>query len=210
MSLLRWHYGPMSAGKSSLALQTAHNFSQCGRDGALYTAFDRGGQATISSRLGISAPAREVLPATDLFEDVTSLIRSGRNISYVIADEAQFYSPAQIDQLGEVVDAHGIEVYAFGIATDFTSSQFPGSKRLFEIADQHIPLHLPVMCWCGAPARMNARVVNGVMVTEGEQVVKGDITGDTVRYVLLCRFHFTRRIAARPATGLACIETVTP
>jgi thymidine kinase len=95
------------------------------------------------------------------------------------------------------VDDLGIEVSAFGLATDFTSTLFPGAQRLFEIADQHIPLQLPVMCHCGAPARMNARVVNGAMVREGEQVVVGD-TGDSadVRYVLLCRRHYT---AGQPA-----------
>lgn len=207
MSTLRWHYGPMSTGKSSLALQTAYNFEVCGRDGALYTAHDRAGEATISSRLGISAPAREVTPTTDIYRDVLALIHGGRNISYVIADEAQFYTPTQVDQLGEIVDSLGIDVYAFGIGTDFTGTVFPGSQRLFEIADQHLPLQLPVMCWCGAPARMNARLVNGEMVTEGEQVVMGDIAGDVVRYVLLCRYHFTRRVPARPDNpAVVCLD----
>lgn len=195
MSTLKWHYGPMSSGKSTLALSVDYNLRACGREGILFTSHDRSGDARISSRLGMSRLAVEVHPKLNLHRVMTRELAIVANLSYVIADEAQFYTSAQIDQLGQIVDDLGIEVSAFGLATDFTSALFTGAQRLFEIADQHIPLQLPVMCHCGAPARMNSRVINGILVREGEQVVVGDTTTDPaerqVRYVLLCRKHYT-------------------
>ena len=190
---LFWHFGPMASGKTTMALQLNYNLRACGRRGVLFTRGDRSGHAVISSRLGISADAVEVTDDTDLFTTVQELTATAEGqISYVIVDEAQFLATRQIDQLGSIVDDLGIPVSAFGIASDFTATLFAGSRRLFEIADEHVPLtaQVPVYCWCARPARMNARVVGDVMVTEGEQVVVGDTTGDTVRYVLLCRKHF--------------------
>lgn len=205
MSTLKWHYGPMSSGKSTLALSVDYNLRSCGREGTLFTSHDRSGNPRISSRLGMSRTAVEVVPELDLHQVVTRELDLGANLTYVIADEAQFYTRTQIDQLGQIVDDLGIEVSAFGLATDFTSTLFPGAQRLFEIADQHIPLQLPVMCHCGAPARMNSRVVNGIMVREGEQVVVGDTAGDEVRYVLLCRKHYTAGEHEPAALGQRCL-----
>lgn len=187
---LKFHFAPMSGGKSTLALQVDYNLRSCGRTGVRFTCLDRTGRAVISSRLGVEADAIEVTPHTNLYDHVAAAIANGENPTYVIADEAQFYDPDQIDQLGDIVDTLGIPVSAFGIATDFTSSLFEGSRRLFEIADEHVPLQVPAHCWCGEPARMNARVINNVMVTEGEQVVVGDVDDTEVHYVLLCRAHF--------------------
>jgi thymidine kinase len=119
-------------------------------------------------------------------------------IHYLVCDEAQFYTPEQCDQLARAVDDLGIDVYAFGLLTDFRGHLFEGTKRLLEIADEHRPLQVEARCWCGARATHNARVVNGVVVYEGETVVVGDtndsgdqpLFGDAVRYELLCREHF--------------------
>lgn len=205
MSTLKWHYGPMSSGKSTLALSVDYNLRACGREGVLFTSHDRSGNARISSRLGMARGAVEVRSDLDLHRVIGRELATGANITYVIADEAQFYTRDQIDQLGAIVDDFGIEVSAFGLATDFTSTLFPGAQRLFEIADQHLPLQLPVMCHCGAPARMNARIVNGVMVREGEQVVVGDTAGDEVRYVLLCRRHYSAGHHEAVPSGQRCL-----
>jgi thymidine kinase len=89
-------------------------------------------------------------------------------------------------------------VYAFGLITDFRGELFEGTKRLLELADERVPLQVEARCWCGARATHNGRVVNGVVVREGETVVVGDtadpttppLFGDAVRYELLCRRHF--------------------
>lgn len=200
-ALLKWHYGPMAAGKSTLLLQMDFNLRGCGRTGIRLTKLGRDGAATITSRLGLNVEATEIDDATDLFRLTCQALDSGIPVSYILADEVQFYTPAQVDQLARVVDDLGISVSMFGIATDFTSRLFPGSRRAFEVADEHLPLNVQVevRCWCGEPARMNARVVDGIMVTEGEQVVVGD-TGDAqVHYVLLCRPHYRLGVIAPPA-----------
>jgi thymidine kinase len=187
---LRFHYGSMNSGKSTLALQLDFNLRQCGRTGVRFTCLDRSGNAIISSRLGVEAQATEVHPEVDLVAVVRAAVESGEPITYVIADEVQFYSIEQIEQLADIVDELGIEVAAFGLGTDFRSVMFPASQRMFEIADDHISLPVHARCWCGEVARMNARVVNGVLVTEGATVVVGDVSDAEVYYVLLCRRHF--------------------
>ena len=91
-----------------------------------------------------------------------------------MCDEAQFYTAEQCDQLARVVDELEVEVYAFGLITDFRGRLFEGTQRLLEIADERVPLQVEARCWCGARATHNARVVNGEVVYEGETVVVGD------------------------------------
>lgn len=205
---LRFHYGPMNSGKSTLALQLDFNLRQCGRTGVRFTCLDRSERAVISSRLGIEENAIEVAATTDLYAQVEAALATGDHISYVIADEAQFYTVEQIEQLADIVDTLKIPVSAFGIATDFTSGMFPGSQRLFEIADEHVPLQVQALCWCGETARMNARVVDGVMVTTGAQVVVGDVADTDVYYVLLCRPHFRAGQHQRLAPVVSAREDV--
>jgi thymidine kinase len=100
--------------------------------------------------------------------------------------------------LAKIVDGLSIDVFAFGILTDFRTSLFPGSARLVELADRVNTLQVEALCWCGARATHNARTVGGVMVVEGEQVVVGDVaTGSEVAYEVLCRRHHMRQVTAR-------------
>jgi thymidine kinase len=122
----------------------------------------------------------------------------GDRIDYIICDEAQFYQPEQIDGLAKIVDGLGIDVYAFGILADFRTKLFPGSARLVELADRVNTLQVEALCWCGSRATHNARTINGVMVTEGEQVVVGDVgKSEEVAYEVLCRRHHMRKVTAR-------------
>jgi thymidine kinase len=193
MAMLRFSFGTMGSGKSTVALQIHHNLA--GRDlyGLLLTSLDREGQQ-VTSRLGVAAPAIDVSDGTDLY----ALALTHWPIHYLVCDEAQFYTAEQCDQLGRVVDDLEVEVYAFGLITDFRGRLFAGTRRLLELADERNPLQVEARCWCGARATHNARVVNGDVVFEGETVVVGDtndptnppLFGDTVRYELLCRRHF--------------------
>lgn len=152
----------------------------------------------ISSRLGFQREALEVDPTMDLHRFVVDQLSMGERIDYVICDEAQFYEPAQIEELARIVDGLGIDVFAFGILTDFRTSLFPGSARLVELADRVNTLQVEALCWCGARATHNARTIGGVMVTEGEQVVVGDVApANEVAYEVLCRRHHMRQITAR-------------
>lgn len=188
----------MDSGKSTLALQTAHNHKSRGRSGLIFTNKDRAGSGVISSRLGLQSEAIEVEETVDIHRLVVERLSLGDRIDYIICDEAQFYQPIQIDQLAQIVDGLGIDVYAFGILADFRTKLFPGSARLVELADRVNTLQVEALCWCGSRATHNARTINGAMVTEGEQVVVGDVgQGDTVAYEVLCRRHHMRRVTAR-------------
>jgi len=195
--------GTMDSGKSTLALQTHHNHSSAGRKGLVFTRKDRAGNATLSSRLGLKSPALEVVPETNFLRLMTQLISKGEVVDYLICDEAQFYEIEQVDQLARVVDDFGVDVFTFGITTDFRTALFPGAQRLLELADRVNVLQVEALCWCGKKATHQARIVNGVMVTEGEQVVVGDAgidaRPDEVVYEVLCRKHHMRKVFSRQA-----------
>lgn len=187
----------MGSGKSTLALQIHHNLSSRDRCGLLLTKLDRDG-TQVTSRLGVSAPAIEVTPELDVF----SLARDRMPLDFVVCDETQFYTVDQCDQLARIVDELAVDVYAFGLITDFRGLLFEGTKRMLEIADERIPVQVEARCWCGARATHNARLVNGILTTEGETVVVGDteatepsLFGDVVRYELLCRRHWRAGIS---------------
>ncbi len=198
MAELVYYCGTMDSGKSTLALQTAHNHKSRGRTGLIFTNKDRAGTGVISSRLGLQSEALEVEIDLDIHRLVVERLSMGERIDYIICDEAQFYQPIQIDQLAKIVDGLGIDVYAFGILADFRTKLFPGSARLVELADRVNTLQVEALCWCGSRATHNARTVNGVMVTEGEQVVVGDVgKSDEIAYEVLCRRHHMRQVTAR-------------
>ncbi|MGC9407325.1 thymidine kinase [Streptomyces sp. DZ1-3] len=204
--------GTMDCGKSTLALQIEHNRSARGLAGMIFTRDDRAGQGKLSSRLGLVTDATEVEDGQDLYAHVVDRLSRGGRVDYVIADEAQFLSPDQIDQLARVVDDLELDVYAFGITTDFRSKLFPGSQRLVELADRVEVLQVEALCWCGARATHNARTVGGVMVVEGAQVVVGDVaqSPDEIGYEVLCRRHHRRRATAATARAGALSPDVLP
>src|SRR5664280_1145738 len=181
--------GTMDCGKSTLALQMDHNHAARGRVGLIFTRQDRAGRDRLSSRLGLEVVAREVTDETDFWTEVLDRRTHGARVDYLICDEAQFYSPVQVEQLARLVDEMGVDVFAFGITADFRTSLFPGSQRLIELADRVEVLQVQALCWCGARATHNARTVNGIMVVEGAQVVVGDTAADVgeVAYEVLCR-----------------------
>jgi thymidine kinase len=199
---LIFYAGTMDCGKSTLALQTDHNHASRGRAGVVFTRLDRAGVSVLSSRLGLAVPAVEVSEEFNLRAHVVGMLSAGARVDYLICDEAQFYSPTQVEQLAEIVDDLGIDVYAFGIMTDFRTHLFPGSARLVELADRVQVLQVEALCWCGARAIHNARTVDGHMVVEGSQVMVGD-TGSAstanVTYEVLCRHHYRTRTTAAHA-----------
>lgn len=196
---LRFFYGPMDCGKSTLALQIDHNHARQGRQGLLLTRHDRSGEPRITSRIGITRDAIEVNESVDLRLLVREHWARGHRVDYLVVDEAQFLTPAQVDQLAELADDVQVDVYCFGIATDFQSRLFPGSQRLFEVADDLVAVQVDVLCWCGLPARFNARVVDDRVAREGDTVFVADTattatvtagSAATVRYQVLCRRHY--------------------
>jgi thymidine kinase len=226
--------GTMDCGKSTLALQMDHNHRARGRGGVRFSCNDRAGDSVISSRLGLQTDAVEVIAATDFWDEVVRRRTKGLRVDYLICDEAQFYSPGQVEQLARVVDEMGVDVFAFGITSDFRTRLFPGSQRFVELADRVQVLQVEALCWCGRRATHNARTVDGIMVVEGEQVVVGDVAMDggmeagadgrcaadasdpvetllpVVGYETLCRRHYMRRVTAHGANLMAGRDQLLP
>jgi len=189
---LKFFWGPMDCGKSTLALQMHYNHSRQGRVGLVLTRNDRSHAARVTTRIGLAHEAIEVTDELNLVELVRQRWAVGERLDYVICDEACFYTVAQVEQMADLVDVHDVDVFAFGLATDFRAELFPASRRLFELADEVSRLQVEVLCWCGRLGQLNARVVDGVVAREGEQVVIGDTGSGTadVRYQVLCRRHY--------------------
>ena len=209
MAELIFYAGTMDCGKSTLALQTDHNHSSRGRAGIVLTRLDRAGMSVLSSRLGLTVPAVEVSDLLDFRALVVERLSQGERVDYLICDEAQFYSEEQVEQLASIVDELGVDVYAFGIMTDFQTRLFPGSAWLVELADRVQVLQVEALCWCGARAIHNARTANGEMVVEGDQVVVGDTSTEStsaVAYEVLCRRHYRSRTTA----SRAAVEHMSP
>lgn len=188
IGMLRFSFGTMGSGKSTQALQIHHNLTHGGLRGALCSMLDRKG-ARVSSRLGVSADAVVIDPSIDI-RDIAR--NGGETLDYLVCDEVQFYTAQQVEQLAEIVDELRLDVFAFGLLTDFRGKLFAGTARLLELADVAEAIQCEARCWCGDRATHNARVVDGVQVYDGELVVVDDPTKEPdVSYELRCRKHWT-------------------
>lgn len=187
MAKLYFKYGAMGSSKTAQALITKYNYEENGmRVWLIKPAADcRDGEVILRSRVGLEAPA-EVISET---ADICQLFEKRGKIDVIIADECQFLMPEQIDQLRNIVDEHDIPVLCFGLRTDFLSTLFPGSRRLFEVADTIS--EIKAICDCGAKATTNARIDgDGYIVTEGAQI----LVGGNDRYIAMCHKCWVRNI----------------
>lgn len=211
MSELVFFSGTMDCGKSTLALQLAYNRRARGLEGLVFSRNDRAGQGRLSSRLGLDVSAIDVGTDTDIWDLITKHRMAGDRVDFMVCDEVQFYSIEQVEQLARIVDEINIDVFGFGITTDFRAKLFPGSARMIELADRVERLQVEALCWCGARATHNARTVNGLMVTEGEQIVVGDTDAtDRVGYEVLCRKHHLRSMTAASVHAVSLSEDALP
>lgn len=173
----------MNAGKSTALLQVAHNYEENGRRVRIYTSAidDRGRIGHVSSRLG---PQRKV-EIFDAQTDFGADLRSHRDVSCVLVDEAQFLLPAQVRELHRIAHVWNIPVICYGIRSDFQGEPFPGSAYLLTLADSLE--EVKNICNCGKKATMNVRVdERGKRVTQGEQIaIEGSGSGHA-RYVQMC------------------------
>ncbi len=181
MAKLYFKFGAMGCSKTAQALITKFNYEERNmRVLLLKPAIDtRDGETTVRSRIGLQQEALAVSEEENLFRLYTEKY-SDRDV--IIVDECQFLTPEQVDQLADVVIEKNVPVLCFGLATDFTTHLFPGSKRLFEIAESIS--EIKSVCTCGAKATVNARLDDeGRVVTEGSQI----LVGGNDRYVAMCR-----------------------
>jgi len=191
MSKVYFYYSAMNAGKSTVLLQASYNYHERGLRTLRFTpAIDtRAGAGRIKSRIGLEGEAMSLRGEENIFEHVRSA-HAAQPVACVLVDEAQFLTPAQVDQLTDVADTLRIPVLCYGLRTDFQAKLFPGSAALLALADNLI--ELKTICHCGRKATMNLRVgPDGRAVKEGEQV---EIGGND-RYVAMCRRHFKEALA---------------
>lgn len=189
MAKLYFYYAAMNAGKSTVLLQSSHNYQERGMQTLLFTpAIDTRYQyGTIYSRIGLSQPALTFQQEDDLMAMVQAYQQSGQRYACVLIDEAQFLTAAQVMQLTLITDELSIPVLAYGLRTDFRGELFPGSQQLLAWADELI--EIKTICHCGRKATMNMRInAQGEAIREGEQVH----IGGNEAYISTCRLHFRR------------------
>ena len=172
MAKLYFKYGAMGSSKTAQALITRFNYIEMGmRVWLIKPSRDtRDGYNIVKSRIGLSSEAFVIRPDDDI-KEIFDRDFLGK-IDVIIADEAQFFSPSQIDNLHDIAVWEDIPVLCFGLKTDFMTHVFPGSLRLFELAESLT--EIKTICKCGAKATVNVRFLpDGRVATEGEQVVLG-------------------------------------
>ncbi|MBE5856565.1 MAG: thymidine kinase [Lachnospiraceae bacterium] len=179
MAKLYFKFGAMGSSKSAQALITKFNYEELGMTVWLIkpSIDTRDGADIIKSRIGLEAKAQIITPEQDVVEEYH---KAGKH-DVIIADEAQFLTPEQIDGLRTLVDDEDLPVLCFGLRTDFQTHFFPGAKRLMELADSMT--EIKTVCSCGRKATVNARIDgNGNIVTEGSQV----LLGGNDSYIAMC------------------------
>ncbi len=190
MAKLYFKYGAMGSSKSAQALITKFNYEEKGmRVWLIKPSVDtRDGADLIRSRIGLEARAQIITPE----QDIAAEYRRAGAYDVIISDEAQFFTPAQIDQLRALVDEEDIPVLCFGLRTDFLTHFFPGSQRLMELADSLT--EIKTVCSCGRKATVNARIdASGRIVTSGGQI----LLGGNDSYVAMCHRCWKRQIRAQ-------------
>lgn len=192
MAKLYFKYGAMGSSKSAQALITKFNYEELGMSVWLIkpSADTRDGAELIRSRIGLSCRAQVITPEQDIQEEY----RLAGKHDVIIADEAQFFTPEQIEQLRTLVDEEDLPVLCFGLRTDFLTHFFPGARRLMELADSLT--EIKTVCACGRKATVNARLDgNGRIVTQGDQV----FLGGNDSYAAMCHKCWKKKIREQEA-----------
>lgn len=183
MAKLYFRYGAMGSSKTANALMVHYNYIERGSNAVLLKPQleNRDGEKIIQSRIGLKS---ECCYVEDFITEIGTNWDAAKKYDAVIVDECQFLSAEQVDWLSDLVDFAELPVICYGLRTDFQSKFFPGSKRLMEIADKIE--EIKTVCWCGRKAAINARISDGKIVRNGEQVMMGG----NESYIAICRKHF--------------------
>ena len=196
MAKLYFKFGAMGCSKTAQALITKFNYEERGMKVLLMKPAidDREGASVVRSRIGLEAPCL-MIPGD---QDIYALFRSEySDRDVIIVDECQFLTPEQVDQLGQIVLDMDIPVLCFGLRTDFATHLFPGSRRLFELAESIT--EIKSVCRCGAKATVNARFDDdGNIVYKGDQIC----IGGNNRYEAMCRRCWEKRKKEQAEKGI--------
>lgn len=187
MAKLYFKFGAMGSSKSAQALITKFNYEELGMSVWLIkpSTDTRDGADIIRSRIGLESVAQVITPEQNITEEYKKV---GRH-DVIIADEAQFFTPGQIEQLRDLVDDENLPVLCFGLRTDFLTHFFPGAQRLMELADSLT--EIKTVCACGRKATVNARIDGeGRVLTQGSQV----LLGGNDSYIAMCHKCWKQKI----------------
>lgn len=193
---IKFNYGAMGSGKSLHLIATAHNFKVHSIPFiVLKSKIDnRDGEDVIHSRAIGDIECVGISIDDNLFEMISKYLNAdlfygAKGLKWILIDECQFLTEKQVDELAAIADNFGINVLCYGLRTDFRTQLFPGSKRLFEVADSFE--EIKSSCYCNSKTIFNARInKDGEIVTDGEQI---EVGGDD-RYVSLCRRCYFEKI----------------
>ncbi|MDO5050040.1 MAG: thymidine kinase [Actinomycetaceae bacterium] len=210
MAKLYFRYGAMNSGKSTALLQAAYNYEERGQRVVLAKpSIDTKGEREIVSRLGVtrqvnmlvkkSENLREAFLKTASGDDPDALVPhvETKPVAALLIDEAQFFTPKQVDDMLRIAVLDNVPVLAYGIRTDFQTVAFPGARRLLEIA--HSVEELKTICRCGRKAVFNGRKVDGKFIFDGDQVA---IDGVEVTYESLCGACYLQESGGKLASDL--------
>ena len=190
MAKLYFKYGAMGSSKSAQALITQFNYEELGMTVWLIkpSIDTRDGADIVRSRIGLMRSAEVITPE----QNIAEAYRAAGRHDVIIADEAQFFTPEQIEQLRRLVDEEDLPVLCFGLRTDFLTHFFPGAQRLMELADSIT--EIKTVCACGRKATVNARIdERGHIITQGDQV----FLGGNDSYVAMCHKCWINKIKAQ-------------
>ena len=182
MAKLYFKFGAMGSSKTAQALMTKFNYEE--KDQTVWLikpatdtrddGHDANGKkmTILRSRIGLFCEAEAISGDTDIFREFSSRSKNGKFTDVIICDECQFLTPRQVNQMKDIADKLDVPVLCFGLRADFQTKLFPGSMRLFEIADSIS--EIKSVCKCGRKATVNARFdENGKIVIKGAQVMLG-------------------------------------
>jgi len=188
MAKLYFRYGAMGSGKSIDLLKVSYNYKERGKKTLILTSSidNRYDIGKIRSRIGIEEPAISISNNDSILDIFKSNCFNENiiNIDCILIDEVQFFNESQISELSDIVDIYNIPVIAYGLKSDFKQELFPGSKALLSICD--VIENIPVICWCGKRATVNARIFDEKVVYDGNQI----LIGGNECYISLCRKHW--------------------
>ena len=193
MAKLYFKYGAMGSSKTANALITRFNYEERGMQVWLIKpSLDvRDGADVIRSRIGLATKADIITPEMDVFVEY----KKHTDCDVIIADECQFFTAKQVDELRAIVDTLNIPVLCYGLRTDFLTHMFEGSRRLFEVADSIT--EIKTICGCGKKAIVNARIDwQGNVITEGGQI----LLGGNDAYLAMCHSCWRKKIAEQKLT----------
>lgn len=196
MAKLYFKFGAMGCSKTAQALITKFNYEERGMKVLLLkpSIDKRDGETIVRSRIGLKAEAITVPGDENLYD---LYVNENKDCNVIIVDECQFLAPDQVDQLSQIVMDYDVPVLCFGLSTDFLTHLFPGSRRLFEIADSIA--EIKSVCKCGCKATVNARLDdNGNVVFSGDQVC----LGGNERYVAMCKKCWLKAKREQEARGI--------